>query len=165
MRACALGKQSQRAVALLDEMVADDSEAAMSNAFAWNNALVACNRDGAHAETMQLYERMRAGAAPITEYTVATVLVACREIDDWQKAQAVFDGCAAARSSCMCYGALLDTLSDAEEWTLLLRYFDAMRAYDVRPTAREYERAIEACDRADTDRALVLFAEMRASGL
>ena len=47
----------------------------------------------------------------------------------------------------------------------VLRYFDAMRKAGGSPSARTYERAVEACDRVDADRALILFAEMKASGL
>lgn len=65
----------------------------------------------------------------------------------------------------MCTDVLLDTLSACEQWPLLVRYFDASRAAGAAPSAKAYERAVEACDRIDPDRALVLFDEMRSSGV
>ena len=52
----------------------------------------------------------------------------------------------------------------SEQWELLLRYFDAARQVGP-PSAHAYARAIEACDRVDVERSLVLFAEMRTAGL
>ena len=54
-------------------------------------------------------------------------------------------------------------LSEAGEWSLLLRYFDDMKRRKMRPPSHAYEKAIEACDRVDPDRSMVLFTEMRAS--
>ena len=162
MGACAQGKAVERAKSLLDEMEADETCA--GNSFAWNNAMVTCTRAGDPAAALELYDRMRAGACALTDHSVAAALAACRAVSDWQRAQAAFDGAKSARSP-MCYTALLDNLADGGQWALVLRYFEAMRKAGVPPTARAYERAIEACDREDPDRALILFAEMRASGL
>ena len=55
-------------------------------------------------------------------------------------------------------------LAEAGEWSLLLRYFDDMKRRKMRPPSHAYEKAIEACDRVDPDRSMILFTEMRASG-
>ena len=99
-------------------------------------------------------------------HSIAAALIACQssETCDWQRAQAIFDGYKPAATSAMCYSALLDVLADSQQWTLLLRYFDQQKRGGVRPSPRAYERAIEACDRVDPDRSVLLFAELRASG-
>ena len=65
----------------------------------------------------------------------------------------------------MCTDGLLDVLAEAEQWPLVLSYFDAMRQAGAKATASAFERAIEACDKVDSKRALRLFEEMRASGV
>ena len=65
-----------------------------------------------------------------------------------------------AAASDMCHTALLDVLADAEQWERLLEYFEAAKR-TRRVSAKAYEKAIEACDRVDAERSLVLFAEMR----
>ena len=162
--ACAQGRQWERALELLDEMELDES--ARGNSFAWNNAMVACNRGAQPERTLELYDRMRAGASALSDHSIAAALVACRNTTDWQRAQAVYDGARAiTASSVMCTDVLLDVLAACGEWTLVLSYFDAMREAGAAPTANSYERAIEACDRVDADRALALFEEMRTAGL
>ena len=169
MAACAKGAAAERALNLLREMEADRE--CRGNAFAWNNAMVACNKGGKPEETLRLYERMRSGAAPLSEHGIAAALVACRGVSDrdgggWQRAQAIFDGGAAeADASAMCYAALMDALSDGEQWELQLRYFDRLRAVGIEPSSSAYERAIEASDRVDPDRAMQLFDEMKEKGL
>ncbi len=160
MAACVQGRDSDAALNLLTEMKASADEAIRANPFAWNEAIVACNRASKPDDALRLYDEMRAGAAAISEHSVAAALVACRSLSDWQRAQAVFDGAKSCRSL-MCYNSLLDALSDGEQWSLVLRYFDAMRADGAPPDEASYERAIAACDRVDPDRALVLFAQMK----
>lgn len=162
MGACAGAREAETALALLEEMRGDAGT--RGNAFAWNNAMVACNKAGQPAKALELYDEMRGGACTISDFSVAAALVAARATEDWQRAQAVFDGAKVA-PSVMCYNALLDALHDGAQWKLLLRYFDEMKKLGVRPDSRSYERAIEACDRVDSDRALILFAEMSASGI
>ena len=159
IRACAGSKQAARARELLNEMEGDT--ASRGNAFAWNNAMVACNCAGEAEEALALYDRMRAGACEQNEHSIAAAIGACGLLADWQRAQSIFDG--AKVTSDMVYDNLLATLGEAEKFELVLRYFDAMKAGGGRPSARAYERAIEACDRVDADRSLVLFEEMRAS--
>ena len=164
MGACAQGRQWERALELLEEMEAD--ETCRGNSFGWNNAMVACNKAEQHQQTLLLYERMRFGACELTEHSIAAALVACRASGesgeaDWERAQRIFDGHAATtRSSPMSFAALLDVLADGEQWALVLRYFDRLRELGT-PTERAYERAIEACDRVDPDRAVELFEEMK----
>ena len=161
MSACVGAKAWERALGLLDEMEA--FEACRANTIAWNKAMVTCNRAGQPAASLSLFEQMRGGGAPLSDHSIAAALVACRALDDWQRARAIFDG--SGSSSGMCYSALLEALAHSEQWPLVLQYFDQMRKEGSQPNAQCYERAIEACDRLASDRALVLFAEMRASGL
>lgn len=170
MAACAQGRQASRALALLDEMESAEGEGAREcrgNGFAWNNAMVTCNKAEEFAQALALYDRMRNGACAINEHSVAAAIVACRGSGaGWQRAQEIFDGSReVTRSSSMCYAALMDALSDGEQWALVLRYYDERTAAGLAPTAHTYERAIEACDRVDADRAMVLFEEMKEKGL
>jgi len=127
MGACAQGKQAERALDLLEDMEAD--EECRGNSFAWNNAMVACNKASQPHAALSLYDRMRNGACALSDHSVAAALVACRATADttadWQRAQAVFDG--SHSTSAMCFNALLDVLAEAAQWTLLLTYFDEMR--------------------------------------
>ena len=176
--ACAQGKQWERALSLLEEMEGQDG--CKGNAYAWNHAMVACNKGGQPEKALELYDQMRAGACALSEHSVAAALGACRELSaepevdggrkeerpaDWQRAQAIFDGHREqiTLQSEMCHCALFDVLSEAGEWSLLLRYFDDMKRRKMRPPSHAYEKAIEACDRVDPDRSMVLFTEMRAS--
>ena len=167
LAACAQGRQWERALELLNEMEAVPGCA--RNNFAWNNAMVACNKAEQPRQALELYERMRAGECPLSEHSVAAALVACRTVgpmdtSDWQRGQAIFDGSSFALQSSMCVATLLDVLADAEQWTLLLSYFDRVKAQG-QLTERAYERAIEACDRVDPERSLILYEELKASGV
>ena len=109
---------------------------------------------------------MRAGEAALTQHSIAAALVACRRTSDWQRAQAIFDGArSTAAAADMCTDALFDALADAGEYKKLLEYFDALHKART-PGKKAFTHAIEACDRtADPERSLVLFAEMKASGV
>ena len=164
MGACAQGRQWERALSLLEEM--QSNETCCGNAFAWNNAMVACNRAAQPQQTLALYDRMRAGECELSDHSIAAALVACRNVTDWQRAQAIYDGSRSfTQASAMCTDVLLDVLAEAEPWPLVLSYFDAMRRAGAKTTASAFERAIEACDKVDSERALILFEEMRASGV
>jgi pentatricopeptide repeat protein len=138
--ACAQGRHWERALALLEEM--ETHEACKGNAFAWNHAMVACTRGGVPHKALELYDRMRKGACVVSEHSVAAALSACRESEgeagaDWQRAQAIFDGHHdVVHSSQMCHSALLDALADAEQWQLLLTYFDDLKLRNVQPSPR-----------------------------
>ena len=71
--------------------------------------MVACNRAARPLETLQLYQQMRSGACALSEHSIAATLVACRNLADWQQAQAIFDGSKSITSvSVMCNEVLLD---------------------------------------------------------
>jgi len=110
---------------------------------------------------------MRGGACDLSEHSIAAALVACRGLGsaEWQRAQQIFDGYASklkrpSSPPAMCFVALLEVLADAEQWELTLQYFDRLRDLGT-PTERAFERAIEACDRVDPDRAVELFDDMK----
>ena len=112
------------------------------NVFAWNNAMVACSKGGEPERALELFERMRAGQCDISEHSVAAALVASRaasseanDVDGWQRAQAIFDGCSCAKQSIMCYEALLSSLADGAQWDTLLAYFERLKQPPLRPSA------------------------------
>jgi pentatricopeptide repeat protein len=170
MAACASGRQWELALTLIEEMEAIDS--CRGNVFAWNNAMVACTKGGEPGRALELFERMCDGACEISEHSVAAALVASRaaasanaDADGWQRSQSIFDRSSCAGKSIMCYEALLGSLADGAQWSLLLSYFERLKLPPLRPSALAYERAIEACEHVDVARALILKAEMQASKL
>lgn len=164
--ACAMGKQWEVALELLEDMEAEGDALEGDASFAWNNALVACNRASEWTRALEVYERMRVTPTVTeSEHSVAGALGACRGLNDWQRAQAIFDG--SKHRTVMCFNALLAALIACGEDVRALAYFDQLKAGKAgcRPDAQSYELAIDACSRHDTDRALLLWVEQQASVL
>jgi pentatricopeptide repeat domain-containing protein 1 len=162
IHACAQGKQWERALQLLEDMRAQH-ELIGDPRFAWNNAMAACNAADQWAHTLALFERLATVGLEPNEHSVVAAIQACRHSSDAQRAADVFD--AHGQHSPMCLDAVLRALVDADEHAMAVARFETskqrMRQLGAHPTASSFELAIEACGSVDSDRALVLWAELQ----